>query len=161
MSTPRSIRFDDEVRARLDRYVRDHPGMSASAVTNLFVDEALRAAEHPGIVFRDGPTGRRAGLVAGPDVWEVVESLHAVRREDATLAENDLLTATAESLGLSTQRVRTAIRYYAAYPSEVDERIESHHAETDRAERLWLAEQDLLGSAQRGESERGAEQSDT
>ena len=23
------------------------------------------------ITFRDGPTGRRAGLIGGPDVWEV------------------------------------------------------------------------------------------
>lgn len=29
-------------------------------------------AGHPGIVFKDGPTGRRAALAMGPDVWEVV-----------------------------------------------------------------------------------------
>jgi hypothetical protein len=46
-----------------------------SSVTNLFVDEALRAEEHPGITFRPGPTGRRAGIVGGPDVWEVIDTL--------------------------------------------------------------------------------------
>lgn len=33
---------------------------------------------HPGIVFRDGPSGRRAGLAAGPDVWEVVGLLRGL-----------------------------------------------------------------------------------
>lgn len=27
--------------------------------------------DHPGIVFSDQPTGRRAGLAVGPDGWEV------------------------------------------------------------------------------------------
>jgi len=32
----------------------------------------VRRDEHPLIPFRDDPTGRRAGLIGGPDVWEVV-----------------------------------------------------------------------------------------
>jgi len=28
-----------------------------------------------GIVFRDGPTGHRAALVGGPDIWEVIATL--------------------------------------------------------------------------------------
>jgi hypothetical protein len=28
---------------------------------------------HPGIVCRDGPAGRRPGVVGGPDVWEVIQ----------------------------------------------------------------------------------------
>src|SRR5699024_1555621 len=31
MTTPRSVRFDESVRHRLDRYVRAHPGTSASS----------------------------------------------------------------------------------------------------------------------------------
>ena len=37
-----------------------------------YAEEGARRDEHPLITFRDGPTGRRAGLVGGPDVWEVV-----------------------------------------------------------------------------------------
>jgi len=35
--------------------------------------------EHPGVLFRTGPTGRRAGLAAGPDVWEVVRAVRSAR----------------------------------------------------------------------------------
>jgi hypothetical protein len=47
-STPRSIRFDERVNARLSAYVARHPGASGSTVANRFVDEALRMDEHPG-----------------------------------------------------------------------------------------------------------------
>ena len=70
MGTPRSIRFDPVVEDRLVTYAALHPGASASSVAARLVDEGLRMDEHPGVMFRDGPTGRRAVLVGGPDVWE-------------------------------------------------------------------------------------------
>ena len=149
MSSPRSVRFDDDVIRRLDRYVRSHPGTSASSLANIFVDEALRAEEHPGIVFRPGPTGRRAGLVGGPDVWEVIGALHAVRAEDSDLADESLIAVVAEATGLSPRVVRIAIRYYAAYPAEVEERIAANHEAAQEAEAAWQAEQDLLRARDR------------
>jgi hypothetical protein len=146
MSSPRSVRFDEEVIRRLDRYVRSHPGSSASSVTNLFVDEALRMEEHPGIMFRPGPTGRRAGLVGGPDVWEVIGALQAVRAQDPGLAEEALVAAIAETAGLSPRMVRVAVRYYLAYPAEVEERIAANHEAAREAEAAWRAEQNLLGA---------------
>jgi hypothetical protein len=101
------------------------------------VDEALRAEEHPGIVFRPGPTGRRAGLVTGPDVWEVIGALQAVRAEDSDLADEALIAAVAEGTGLSPRVVRIAIRYYAAYPAEVEERIAANHEAAREAEAAW------------------------
>ena len=62
------VRFDADVAERLTSYVGARPGWSMSSAANWLVDEGLRMAEHPGVVFRDGPTGRRAGLVTGPDV---------------------------------------------------------------------------------------------
>jgi hypothetical protein len=32
--------------------------------------------EHPLVRFADGPAGRRARLIGGPDVWEVVAVAH-------------------------------------------------------------------------------------
>ena len=107
VSSPRSVRFDDDVIRRLDRYVRSHPGTSASSVANIFVDEALRTEEHPGIMFRPGPTGRRAGLVGGPDVWEVIGALEAVRAEDPDLVGESLVEAVAEVAGLYLHAVET------------------------------------------------------
>lgn len=88
--------------------------------------------DHPGIVFRDGPTGRRAGLVGGPDVWEVIGALQGGDDEgDAAVV------STAESLRLTAAQVRTAVRYYAEYPGDVDERIRSLHENADAAEAVW------------------------
>ncbi|MGH3902931.1 MAG: hypothetical protein ACRDTE_01835 [Pseudonocardiaceae bacterium] len=76
------MQFDEEVLRYLDGYVRSHPGASTSSVANMFVDEGLRAEEHPRITFRAGPTGWRAGLVGGPDVWEVIDTLLIVREAE-------------------------------------------------------------------------------
>jgi hypothetical protein len=146
MSSPRSVRFDEDVIRRLDRYVRSHPGTSASSVTNIFVDEALRTEEHPGIMFRPGPTGRRAGLVGGPDVWEVIGALQAVKAEDPGLVDQALVEAVAEATGLSSRMIRVAVRYYTAYPAEVDERITANNEAAQEAEAAWRAEQSLLRS---------------
>jgi hypothetical protein len=27
------------------------------------------------VIYRDGPTGRRAGLAGGPDIWEIVRAV--------------------------------------------------------------------------------------
>lgn len=142
---PRNVRFDDGVLDRLGRYVRAHPGTSASSVTNLFVDEALRSEEHPGIIFRAGPTGRRAALAGGPDVWEVIGALTASRDEPPSPGEEDLRETLAEVTGLSAAQVGAALRYYAAYPAEVDERIAANEAEAAREHQLWEAQQRLLG----------------
>lgn len=88
--------------------------------------------DHPGIVFRDGPTGRRAGLAAGPDVWEVVGALRSTGGE-----AGDAIQATANWLGLSVRQVQDAIGYYSEYPAEIDERIRRNEEDADAAERRW------------------------
>jgi hypothetical protein len=132
------------VLSRLDRYVREHPGTSSSSVVNMFIDESLRAYEHPGIVFRPGPTGRRAALSGGPDVWEVVTALQAIRDEAPDLDGGSLVAEIATGTGLNQELVTVALRYYAAFPEEIDERIESNREVAQREERLWTAQQGLL-----------------
>jgi hypothetical protein len=85
--------------------------------------------EFRGIVFRDGPTGHRAALVGGPDVWEVMVTLKSgkTRGEEA-------IAATAELLNLPASQVRTAVRYYGAFPDEVDRRIALNVNDADEAE---------------------------
>lgn len=141
------MRFNEQVLARLDRYVREHPGTSSSSVANMFIDESLRSYEHPGIVFRAGPTGRRAALSGGPDVWEVIAALSAVRHESPDLDPAALLAQLANVTGLAADQVGVALRYYAAYPSEIDERTATNAEVAEREERLWAAQQKLLGSA--------------
>src|SRR6185312_14612621 len=112
MTAPRSVRFDEQVLARLDRYVREHPGTSSSSVANMFIDESLRSHEHPGIVFRPGPTGRRAALSGGPDVWEVITALFALRHESPDLNSAALLAGLVDVTGLADDQVGAALRYY-------------------------------------------------
>lgn len=149
MTAPRSVRFDEGVLSRLDRYVKEHPGSSSSSVANMFIDESLRAYEHPGIVFRAGPTGRRAALSGGPDVSEVVAALNAIRDEDPDL-DGDLLVGEVRAVtGLNVAQVTAVLRYYAAYPDEIDERIANNRDVAEREEQLWAAQQALLRRRQK------------
>ena len=90
---------------------------------------------HPGIVMRPGPTGPRAGLVDGPDVWEVIGARHALRDEDPArhgeALRGDLRTVT----GLTTAQVVAALDYYTAHPEDVDTRITVNTETAERAQR--------------------------
>ena len=88
--------------------------------------------EHPGIVFRSGPSGRRAVLVGGPDVWEVVRDVKSARLADPKLKESHLLTLVADNTGVDRARMEEALAYWAAYPDEVDAMI-AHADEIERA----------------------------
>jgi len=135
MATPRSVRFDDSVVERLASYVSRHPGLTASSVAARLVDEGLRMEEHPGVMFRDGPMGRRATLVAGPDVWEVIRALRSARSAEPALAEPELLDLVADNTGVALRLLRVAVDYWAAYPDEVDALVD-HAARTDDAHRV-------------------------
>jgi hypothetical protein len=95
--------------------------------------------EFRGIVFRDGPTGRRAALADGPDVWELMAAIKSgkARGEEA-------IAATAELLKLTESQVRTAVRYYSAFPDEIDRRITLNTADADESKAAWQREQAAL-----------------
>jgi hypothetical protein len=128
MVSPRSIRFDESVTRRLASFVARHPGASSSAVAARFVDEGLRMVEFPGILFRDGPLGRRAGLAGGPDVWEVIRTVRGTREAEPGLGETELIALVGDNSGLPTGQVRLALDYWSSYPTEVDAFLE--HAAT-------------------------------
>jgi hypothetical protein len=106
--------------------------MNKSRLAERYIDEGMRMEDHPGIVFRDGPTGRRAGLAAGPDVWEVISALRSTGLE-----ADDAISATAEWAGLTVRQVRDAVGYYNEYPVEIDERIRLNEEGAEAAERRW------------------------
>ena len=95
--------------------------------------------DHPGVVFRDGPAGRRAGLSGGPDIWEVIAAVRA-----SGLDGEDALASAAEWGNLTLAQVRSAVRYYAEYRDEIDERITRNVEEADAAEESWRREQNAL-----------------
>ena len=144
MATPSSVRFDDDVAARLTQFVATHPGLSASAATNLLVDEALRSNYHPLVVFRDGPAGRRACLLGGPDVWEVVRAVRSSRAAEPDLSPDEVVALVAETSGVPEHLVRAAIDYWADYPDDVDAWITRAERESTAAEERWRRETRLL-----------------
>jgi hypothetical protein len=139
MSSPLSIRFDPKILERLRQRARAVPGGTLSGLAERLVDEGLRMVEHPGIVFKDGPSGRRAALALGPDVWEVVKASREIdeRGEGA-------VPAVADILNLSEEQVRAALRYYADHQDEVDAEIDLADEESAKAEEAWLVQQRLL-----------------
>lgn len=140
MTSPLSIRFDPELLERLRRKARSTPGASPSGLAQRMVDEGLRMAEHPGMVFKDGPSGRRAALQQGPDVWEVITALQQMDERGHAAVE-----AAAELLNLSTARIGVAVRYYAVHSAEIDqEMIAMAEADSLQAEAEWEATQRLL-----------------
>ncbi len=134
-----SIRFKREgAYERLRRHAAQH-AEPISALGERLIDEGLRMADHPGIVFRDGPTGRRAGLAAGPDVWEVVVLLRGLRGS----VERRFVKA-ADQLGLAVEQVRAASRYYAEFTDEIDAEVAFNEDVADRELATWQAERRLL-----------------
>lgn len=137
-SSPLSIRFD---RVLLDRLRRAAAGRDTtpSGLAQRLVDEGLRSQEFPGVMFRDGPAGRRAGLAVGPDVWEIVA---AVR--DCALRGEAAVEAVAADLSLTTGAMRVALAYYGAYPQEIDAEIADNEYAAEAALRSWESQQRLL-----------------
>src|SRR3954453_21333834 len=76
MSVNVAVRLDDALAERLRMRARA-AGESPSDRLRRSAEEGARRDEPPLITFRDGPTGRRAGLVSGPDVWEVAMGVSA------------------------------------------------------------------------------------
>ncbi len=83
-------------------------------------------------MFRSGPTGRRAALAGGPDVWEVVRAAKSARTAEPDLADCGLLGLVADNTGTPLRLVRAAVRYWASYPDEIDAEI----AAADAAEQV-------------------------
>src|SRR2546428_11532967 len=85
-----TLRATEDLLRRLERRARI-VRVRKSALAGRYLEEGLAMDTFPGIVFRDGPAGRRAGLVGGPDVWEVIQVLRV---------EGGALQATADALGI-------------------------------------------------------------
>jgi len=87
-----------------------------SRVIKEMLESALRMQRFPGIVFVEGPAGRRAHLAGtGLDVWEVVRLLKEYQTA-AKLREN--------CPRLSSIAIRIAQAYAESYPEEINAFVE-------------------------------------
>src|SRR4051794_35522145 len=119
-----SARWGADVLDRL-KHRSEAAGTNKSRLAERYVDEGTPMDAHPGILFRGGPPRRRAAWAGGPDVWELMATLKSgeARGEKA-------IAATAELLNLNDSQVRTAVRYYGAFPDEIDRRITLNTADS-------------------------------
>jgi hypothetical protein len=139
MTHPLSVRFHrPEVVERLKAEAASRR-LSTSALAEELIEEGLRLRRHPLIVFRDGPSGRRAGLIDGPDVWEVVGGIVG-----GDVPVEDRVARAVEIFGLGPERVAAALDYYAAYPEEVDDAIAANIAAAEESEEMWRRRRQLL-----------------
>lgn len=122
-----SARFSSDVLDLLDAR-SERLGQSKARVAERLIEEGLQSEEFPGIVFRTGPTGRRAGIAGGPDVWEIVRDLKRAASEGAS----DPIGAVVDGTDLDRSVVQMAAGYYAAHPRAVDERIQLDEQAAER-----------------------------
>ena len=97
-----SVRLADDLRQHLAAAAGDE-GTTVTDLIERYVREGLASAEHPGIVFKPGPSGRRAALAGGPDVWEI---LSALRHTHGT--EHQKVAALATEFGLHERQIGIA-----------------------------------------------------
>jgi len=133
-----SARWGVDVVERLDRR-SESARTSKSELAERYVDEGIRMEAHPGIVFRGGPAGRRAALVGGPDVWELISFVKGLDERGQAAIEK-----AAELLNLRPHQVRAATGYYAEFRDEIDERIKRNAEQAEAAEAAWRREQAAL-----------------
>src|ERR1700746_3786450 len=134
-----AIRIESETLSAL----RERSAQTGEPIVRLaqrYIGEGMRLDRHPGIIFRDGPAGRRAVVIGGPDVWEVIAAARS-----ASERGEELVRALAERIGVPVERIRIAVSYYGEYPDEVDRFIAANDQEAEQLERALETERRLVG----------------
>lgn len=126
MSVSVSYRLDEGLKQGVAARAAEE-GIAEAALVSRMLAEGLKTAAHPGVVYRGGPSGRRAGLAGGPDLSEVVTAVrHAPGRGDGKVIQ------AAEQLGLPDHLVRLALAFASVHPDEVEARISDNEAAAAR-----------------------------
>jgi len=116
-SSPLSLRLPAELLTEIRKEAK-RLARPASQVIQTTLEEGIRMRRCPGIIFTNGPAGRRATVAGtGIDVWEVV-------RVSKSVGGN--FKATSRALPqLSRPQIDSALHYYRLYTQEIDERLDS------------------------------------
>ena len=94
-------------------------------------------AGHPGVIFKNGPSGRRAALAFGPDIWEIVKFLREVDERGPAA-----LDAAAEVFALAATQIAAAVSYHRDHRDEIDAEIADANKASALAEAAWLADRE-------------------
>jgi uncharacterized protein (DUF433 family) len=130
MPSPLSLRLREDALQRLLFQARLE-GIPPRTLAQRLIEEGLRMEAHPLVAFATGPTGRRAVVRgAGVDVWELIQALQGHGGD---------IDALVESSGKPRDAIDAAIAYYGAFPTEIDERIETNRRVYERGRAEYLA----------------------
>jgi uncharacterized protein (DUF433 family) len=142
----RGLRLPEDLQKEIEREMRLR-GTTFSEVASSLLREAVRMRRVPGIVFMDGPVGRRASIAGtGLDVWEIISTFKSVGKDLGRLEM---------SYGwLSDRQLSAALAYYGLYPEEIDARIEEEESWTP--ERVYAEFPYLRPRSVRSSDEPGA-----
>ena len=114
-SRARGIRLTEGLEREIERDAQLR-GQSFTSTTSEMLFEAVRMRRVPGVVFTDGPAGRRATIAGtGMDVWEVIATWKDVGEQWGALRES--------YDWLNDFQLRSAVAYYKIYPDEIDSRL--------------------------------------
>jgi hypothetical protein len=130
-----TLRISEDLHRHLEAQSR-RERETVSELARRLIDEGLRMEQHPGIVFRPGATGRRAGLANGPDVWEIID-VFPEWDDTWNIRSREPLGATS----VTPYQVSIALRYYESYREEIDERIRLNREAAEEGYREWLSKQ--------------------
>ena len=135
LDTTINTRVPRRVKQALEQVAKDRR-INPLTFARTLLDEGLRRERHPGIVFREGPAGRRAAIEGRRlDVWQVMETLWA---SDGNVDE------AADYLHVRPDQVRAAVSYYTEFHDEIDAWVRTNQEEADRLRSQWEREQASL-----------------
>jgi hypothetical protein len=138
MATSTSFRLSDAAKQRLSqRAARE--GLSATALLDRLIVEGVEQLDYPGIVFRGPAHDRRAGLAAGPDVWEVV-----ARLQELDGSEEQRIGVLGDEASVHPRLIRLALDYAAAHPEEIQRRIDLNRQLAEQSRRTAQQREALL-----------------
>lgn len=130
-SAVKSIRVDLETASDIERLsARQRTTFSALAAEMLC--EAAKTRRCPGIVFADGPAGRRARIEGtGIEVWEVISSFLTLGKDEGRLGE--------AYHWLSERQILAALGYGRTYPREIEDLIKRNNAHDEAGQNAELS----------------------
>jgi hypothetical protein len=138
VATSTSFRLSEAAKRRLSqRAARE--GLSATALLDRLIVEGVEQLDYPGIVFRGPAHDRRAGLAAGPDVWEVV-----ARLQELDGSQEQRIAVLAAESSLHPRLIRFALDYAAAHPEEVHRRVDLNRQTAEQSRRVAQQREALL-----------------
>lgn len=138
MTASTSFRISETAKTRLaSRATRE--GMTATALLDQLIVEGIDQLDYPGIIFRGPAHNRRAGLAAGPDVWEIVSRL-----QDLDGSEEQRISLLSAESDMHPRLIRIALDYAAEHADEIRSRIDHNRAMAERIRRTSQQREALL-----------------